>query len=497
MEAARAPRHVLFRVFLVLGGVLALLLAIQSVRMYRYVTYRLVMADAERVATLEASYLQFRSRRLEARDPQAFQALLEDFFAEERKIFAWIRLLDSRGNVLAIAGEPVGSPIKPSAFPRDSDRMLRPPELRRLPNGEQVLVLVRPFRFRLTSQEAWTAPPRPSEPPSPDYPKPWFRRGPPEPNFLELAIYPHGMGTQFQELRGQVALSLLAALALLASMLVLRVRFEGYVRERQLEQQLALARKVQQDLLPSQLSLCEELDLAAACVPAWQVGGDFYDAFRDENGRVGLVIGDVSGKGIPAALLMALLHGAIRARHWTSSPEDLEAASQSLNELLRARTSVEHFATLFWCYYDPLSNVLCYVNAGHLPPLLVRRLQTGKFDVHRLDDGGPVLGVIAGASYRAGRIEVQAGDVLVLFSDGLVEATNEEGEEFGEGRLVELVIRCIDRSAAEIREAVLAEARRFVGTQPLRDDLTLLISRVVERAVQPESLATVGAAVPV
>jgi len=460
--------------------VLALVLAVQSVRTYRYVVYQLVQADIERVATLQANQLQHRAFQARAFQPEQFQEVLAEFYDEEQKIFAWIRLLDAQGRVLAVAGEPAAPPPSPESFPQPTDREWRYAEFRRTPKG-RVFVVVRPFRLRLGGRPVGPFPPLPPEGPSAG------RVTGRQPNFLEMAIYPEPMGEQFQELRGQVVLSLLAALALLASLMVLRVRFESYVRTRQLEEQLELARRVQQDLLPADFSGCQLVDVAGACIPAWQVGGDFYDLFQADEGKLALVIGDVSGKGIPAALLMGLLHGAIRASKWIGQPGDLERATEALNELVRARTAVEHFVTMFWGYYDPQTQELCYVNAGHLPPLLLRNGGSGPLpEIDRLDAGGPVLGVIPQARYQAQRVRVHPGDTLVLYSDGLLEASNRRGEEFGEERLISALIRAFRSPPTEVCRAILAETRAFLDGEPLTDDLALLVVRFVPRPVPPE-----------
>lgn len=203
-----------------------------------------------------------------------------------------------------------------------------------------------------------------------------------------------------------------AALALLMSLTVMSVRFRSYVQGKQLEKQVEIARQVQQDLFPSPQQLPKHFQLAAECLPASGVGGDFYDVFRVNGRGAAFVLGGVAGKGIPAALLMGVIHGAVRSASWTASPRQHEAATGQINRLLWERAAQERFATMFWSYFDPETRLLRYVNAGHCPPLLFR---AGAFTPVSLSEGGPVLGLL-NARFQQGTVALQPGDVLVLFS---------------------------------------------------------------------------------
>jgi sigma-B regulation protein RsbU (phosphoserine phosphatase) len=245
------------------------------------------------------------------------------------------------------------------------------------------------------------------------------------------------------------------------------------------EEQLAMARRVQFDLLPAGSLLTRDIEFAAKCVPAWQVGGDFYDAFETGDHQIALVLGDVSGKGISAALLMGVVQGVVHASNGTGSPANHEQAMERLNHLLCMKTAMERFVSLFWCYFDPIRSVLSYVNAGHLPPLLIRRNVADKFEVHRLDEGGgPVLGLLPGATYEQADIPVLPGDLLVVFSDGILEAANAADEEFGEERILSAIEENWQGSPREICDGVLAQVRQFLGKEPPHDDQTLMIVRL-------------------
>ena len=136
------------------------------------------------------------------------------------------------------------------------------------------------------------------------------------------------------------------------------------------------------------------------------------------------------------------------------------------------------FASLFWCYYDPEARKLLYVNAGHLPPFVASSNGSGTPKLQRLEEGGPVLGVIPMAQYQQGEVDFQPGDLMVLYSDGVAEAANSQGEEFGEERLASIIRENWRRSSADIRDTILGRVNEFVGRQQLQDDLTLLVVRV-------------------
>ena len=186
-------------------------------------------------------------------------------------------------------------------------------------------------------------------------------------------------------------------------------------------------------------------------------------------------MGDVSGKGVPAALVMGVIHGAVRSSAWPESTAEHERESGLLNLLLCENASGARYASMFWCYYEPLTRRLCYVNAGHCPPLLVGDRGHG-VEIARLDAGGPVLGILPAARYEQAQCEVRPGDVLVLYSDGLIEATNPAGEEYGESRLLELLARAGAGGPDDIRNAILASASAFLGPAPPRDDVTLVVA---------------------
>jgi sigma-B regulation protein RsbU (phosphoserine phosphatase) len=192
--------------------------------------------------------------------------------------------------------------------------------------------------------------------------------------------------------------------------------------------------------------------------------------------------------------VVGLLLGAVRASRWMTGGGEHEASSRRLSELLRTRTSLERFASLFWCYYEPESQVVRYVNAGHLPPMLIANDGEGELDIQRLTEGGPVLGLLHAAQYRQGEARVSPGDLLVLYSDGVVEAENAAGEQFTEDRLLAAIRENAARPAAAIRDSILNQVRAFLEQGQPQDDLTLVVVRIPETADKWERGACAGEA---
>jgi sigma-B regulation protein RsbU (phosphoserine phosphatase) len=200
--------------------------------------------------------------------------------------------------------------------------------------------------------------------------------------------------------------------------------------------------------------------------------------FTTDQDHVAFVLGDVAGKGLSAALLMGMLHGALRSMRWMETPADQEISWRQLNFLLSTRTGPERFASLFWGSYDREARIIRYVNAGHLPPLLMRPNGNGTCKISRLEEGGPILGVVPTAIYHQGEVAVQPGDLLVLYSDGIVEAANASEEEFGEERLFSIIKENCARPSSEILDEILKQVRAFIQEVPPQDDMTLVVARI-------------------
>jgi sigma-B regulation protein RsbU (phosphoserine phosphatase) len=281
-------------------------------------------------------------------------------------------------------------------------------------------------------------------------------------------------------------------LALENSRLTAEIAAEVALREKA-RRELEIAREVQERLFPQEYPPIPGLDYAGACRPALGVGGDYYDFIRISPAELGIAIGDVSGKGIPAALLMATLRAYLRGQTLRpatdkdlrpatdkdlrpATDKDLSLLMSNLNALVYESSASNRYATFFYGQFDAGTRVLRYVNAGHNPPMIVgkdaRRLQ-------RLDAGGPVIGLMEGCRYAEGRATLEPGDVVVLFTDGITEAMNAADEEWGEEHLIEAVRPCRALQARDLIGRLMQSADAFVAGAPQHDDMTLVILRVL------------------
>lgn len=238
-----------------------------------------------------------------------------------------------------------------------------------------------------------------------------------------------------------------------------------------LNRELEIAREVQQRLFPQKLPAIADLDYAGHCRPAQGVGGDYYDFLEIPNGHFGIAVGDVSGKGIPAALLMASLQASLRGQT-ILSPRDLAALMTNMNRLVFDASPSNRYATFFYGQYEPAARAFTYVNGGHNSPMVLR----GE-SVIRLDEGGPVVGLFAKASYTQATIQLQAGDTMVLFTDGISEAMNDADDEFGEERMLPVLQGCCGLKAQVTLERLFDAADAFAAGAPQHDDMTVVIVR--------------------
>ncbi len=242
-------------------------------------------------------------------------------------------------------------------------------------------------------------------------------------------------------------------------------------RKEALEREIEIAREVQRELLPRSLPCVRGLELAAVCKPAVGVGGDFYDFLVHADDRLGIVVADVSGKGIPAALLMAGLQASVRTLAVPGvGPAEV---NRRLNELLHGSTSDSRYATLFFALCDSANRVMTYSNAGHYPPLLL-----GVGGTVRLTASGLPIGVLPHSEYQETRCHLHPGDLLALYTDGILEAPGARDEEFGEARLLEVLDRHRERPLDEVLGAVLHAVDRWRDGVVPHDDVTLVLARV-------------------
>jgi serine phosphatase RsbU (regulator of sigma subunit)/pSer/pThr/pTyr-binding forkhead associated (FHA) protein len=273
----------------------------------------------------------------------------------------------------------------------------------------------------------------------------------------------------------------LKVLTTLASVAAIRVE-NARLAERQLEQErlereLQVASEIQQRFQPTAAPQLVGYELQGISFPCYEIGGDYYDFIERANGNLVVALGDVSGKGTAAALLMSSLHAAVHAQ--VESHESPVTTIQSINRYLVASIPANRFVTLFYAELDPKTGSLAFLNAGHNPPLIVHSGGT----MEQLAAGGLPLGIMADADFREGRTKLQPGDVLVIYSDGVSEAVNPAGEEFGPTRLYEVVARNLDASAAGIRDRIESSLTKFCQGTPAADDITLVIcKRLAESA---------------
>jgi sigma-B regulation protein RsbU (phosphoserine phosphatase) len=270
-----------------------------------------------------------------------------------------------------------------------------------------------------------------------------------------------------------------AGLALENSRLTSAIAEEVAQREK-LNREVEIAREVQERLFPQRLPVVAGLDYCGKCRPALGVGGDYYDFLALPGGRLGIALGDVSGKGIAAALVMASLEASLRAEAMRGA-DDLAELVQNVNRLLYEATTENRYATFFYAQYDPEQRKLSYVNAGHNPPMLFRHRGSG-CRVERLETGGTVVGLLPQFPYRQAAVALEAGDLLVIFSDGVSEAMNRSDEEWGEERLREAIERHDRRAAAEVLDSVMQAAVAFAGGALQHDDMTMVVLRVLPAA---------------
>lgn len=246
---------------------------------------------------------------------------------------------------------------------------------------------------------------------------------------------------------------------------------DGKTESQQQEEELGKAREIQEGLLPKRIPQVRGLEIAGTWQPARAVGGDFYDVVKFSEKRIGVCIGDVVGKRLSAALLMANVQASFRA--FTSEPSTPGLLTGKLNAVLCNNIAADKFITFWYCVIDVHDGTMSYTGAGHWPPILFRK--SGQ--AISLREGGTPLGIFPDQIYEHTGVNLEAGDHLVLYTDGLTEATNSEGEEFGEARLIELASRHLRLGAPELLSTLAKEVTRFCGGN-FQDDLTLVVVSV-------------------
>jgi sigma-B regulation protein RsbU (phosphoserine phosphatase) len=244
-----------------------------------------------------------------------------------------------------------------------------------------------------------------------------------------------------------------------------------------LESELEIAREVQNQLFPKDVPYVRTLELKGVCTPARVVSGDYYDFMQVSDSALAFAIGDVAGKGISAALLMATIQSAMRSQLSTlngSGPHRLSPARMvsNLNQQLYATTSLEKYATFYFAVYNESTHALIYTNAGHLPPMLLRGS-----DIQTMDSTGTVVGAFPFAAYEEKTVPLEHGDILLAYTDGIVEPENVYGEVFGEDRLKDLLIKHAHADSSELIARTMEAVVHWTGSSELQDDMTMVVAR--------------------
>ena len=280
---------------------------------------------------------------------------------------------------------------------------------------------------------------------------------------------------------------------------------EEAVSRAKLEREIEIAREVQERLFPQTFPNVAGVEMAAHCRPAQTVGGDYYDLISIRDGslaeaghapgenissssgttahgceRLGIAIGDISGKGVSAALLMASLHASLRGQLLSGASglaTDLGTKMANVSRLLYDASDSNRYATFFYAELDCDSRTLHYVNGGHNPPAVLRK-EDGAWQVFRLGNGGPVVGLLAGAAYKQRMLHLLPGDILLAFTDGLSEAMNAAEDEWGEDRMIAEAQAHADLNAAALLQRLFRAADDFAAGAPQHDDMTLVVLRI-------------------
>jgi len=244
-----------------------------------------------------------------------------------------------------------------------------------------------------------------------------------------------------------------------------------------MKRDLEIAREIQRRLLPVNPPPVPGLEIAFATRPANTVAGDYYDVFARADAEIGeekylVVVADVAGKSIPAALLMATFQASLRTL--SATPVSLGQLTERMNRYMCANSqSGLRFTTAFLGEYDPAERTLTYINAGHNPPILRR----ASGSIERLEAGGLPLGIEDNSSYQTGTVTLGNADWLVIFTDGVVEAVNQQNEEFGETRLITVIEGGATTSPSKLLSRVMVDLDFYVGTTPQHDDITCLLMK--------------------
>ncbi len=270
-------------------------------------------------------------------------------------------------------------------------------------------------------------------------------------------------------------LDMLTGVANIAAVAIDNARlFKISKEKREIERDIKIAADIQKALLPHHLPEVEGLGIAASTIQSKQVGGDLYDVSMFASGRVSITIGDVSGKGVPAAILMANLYASYKGLARTNLP--VEELVNQLNLLIYNATDNDRYATFFYGVYDPKDRQMAYCNGGHNSPLVIR----SDGNIELLETGGPAIGFVTDAEYKSGKVKFNVGDYLLLYTDGVTEAENRNGDFYEIEKLLETALKSLGKSATEMHDNIIQDLHKFSkGSKSKSDDVTLISIRII------------------
>ena len=269
-------------------------------------------------------------------------------------------------------------------------------------------------------------------------------------------------------------LKLLTLLSNLAAIKIENAKLiEQSIEKEKMERELALAAKIQEGLLPKESPECKNFEIAGSNIPCYQVGGDYYDFITIDPSHLGIVIADVSGKGVGASLLMASLRAALHSEVYPQYK--IEKMAVKLNDFVHRSSSPNSFITFFYCELNKKTCKLKYINAGHNPPLVINK----KGKLHRLESCGLCLGMFPSIEYEVKDLALDVGDMAVLFTDGITESRNKDNKEFDEERLIKLLRKFSKLPAQKLLEKISEGVDSFISGADRMDDMTLVIIKRV------------------
>jgi len=249
--------------------------------------------------------------------------------------------------------------------------------------------------------------------------------------------------------------------------------YKEKIAKQRIEEEISLAREIQQMLLPNQIPSGNNFEISAMNIPSKEVGGDYYDFIQFNDHQIGIAIGDIAGKGIPGAILMSNLQAAFRASAWQY--RDPVKVIKKINNQITRTTSAEKYATFFYGIFDTRKLTFTFTNAGHNYPIIKK----GSGEHCFLSDGGLIIGVQTNFDYTSATVNLSAGDTIVFYTDGITEALNLNIEEFGEQKLIDIILSNPFHTAEELRNLIYEEMMHFTQGSPQYDDLTLIVLRIL------------------